>query len=170
MFVNGLNHWLLIIVVCVTGVTVAQAQSSAEYGAATANSGTAAANAKVPIPKMTLPTPTSARGGTPAPAAGGNPTSVPSADASAANNRLTFEKRAGPDAAELSLRSVPDNALVWIDMQFVGATPLNLKLAPGHHRVRMSSRDMQAVYEDVDLVVKQAKEVVVTLKPRVAEK
>jgi len=170
MFSHGLNRCFLIIALCLAGVTVAQAQSSAEYGAATSASGTATAGAKVPIPNMTLPTTTTAQGRAAAVAPSGNPTGVPSADAAAANNRLALEKRAGPDAAEVSLRSVPDGALVWVDMQFVGATPMRLKLAPGQHRVRMSAPGMQAGYEEVDLVAKQPKEVVVMLKPRVEAK
>ena len=147
MLLSGSRRWITIVVLCLTGVAVAKAQSSAEYGAATANSGTAAANAKVPIPKVRLPTSTTAQDGTPAAATSGNPTSVPSADAAAANNRIALEKRAGPDAAEVSLRSVPDGALVWVDMQFVGATPMRLKMAPGQHRVRMSAPGMPAGYE-----------------------
>lgn len=171
MFLNRMKGWFPILALCLAGVTVAQAQSSAEYGAATSASGTATAKAKVPIPKMTLPTTTPSQGGAPAPApaASGNPASVPSADAAAANNRLALEKKAGPDAAEISLRSVPDHLKVWVDMQFIGSTPMKLRLAPGHHRVRMSTPDMQAGYEDVDLAANQTKEVVVSLKPRVAE-
>jgi len=170
MLLTGLNRWILIAALCLTGVMVAQAQSSAEYGAATANSGTAAAKAKVPIPNMTLPTTTPSKGGGPAAAASGIPASVPGADTAATNNRLALEKRAGPDAAEVSLRSAPDHALVWVDMQFVGTTPMMLKLAPGQHRVRMSAPQMQAVNEDIDLAAKQPKEVVASLKLRVAAK
>jgi PEGA domain len=169
VFLNGSKRCFLMAALCLSGATVAQAQSSAEYGAATANSGTMVAKVKAPISKITLPTATSAPGAAAAPASRASVTGVPSADAAAANNRLAFEKKAGPDAAEISLRSVPNNALVWVDMQFVGATPLTLKLAPGPHRVRMSARDMQAEYEDVDLVAKQPKEVVLSLKPRTAE-
>lgn len=170
MFSNGLNRWFLAAAVCLAGVTVAQAQSSAEYGAATSNSGAAAAKIKVPTPKITLPSSSSAQGSAPASTPSGNSTSVPGADAAAVNNRLALEKSAGPDGAEVSLRSEPGRALVWIDMQFVGATPMKLRLAPGHHRVRMSAPEMEAGYGDVELAAKQPREVVVSLKPRNAAK
>jgi PEGA domain len=168
MFLNRLNRSLPIVALCLAGVTAARAQSTAEYGAATSNSGTAVAKVKVPIPKITLPVTASTQSS--APAARSSPASIPGADTAAANNRLALQKRAGPDAAEVSLGSVPDHALVWVDTQFVGTTPMKLNLAPGQHRVRMSEPDMEAVYEDVDLAAKQPKQVVVSLKPRVAAK
>ncbi len=170
MFLNGCGRWLLIFTLSATGVAAAHAQSSAEYGAATSNSATAAAGAKVPFPKISLPAGTAATSGAAtAPAASANATSVPTADKAAANNRLNLEKEAGPDAADVSLRSTPDHALVWIDMQFVGSTPMKLKLAPGQHRLRMSAPNMQAANQDLDLEAKQPQNVLISLQPRIAE-
>ena len=171
MFLNGCGRWLLVLTLSATCVAVAHAQSSAEYGAATSNSATtAAAASKAPFPKISLPAgATAAPGSASAPAASTNATSVPTADKAAANNRLNLEKKAGPDAADVSLRSTPDHALVWIDMQFVGATPMQLKLAPGRHRLRMSASNMQAANQDLELQAKQPQDVLIALRPRIAE-
>jgi hypothetical protein len=170
MFLNGCGRWLLVAALSATCVAVAQAQSSAEYGAATSNSATGAAAAKAPFPKISLPAgATTTSGAATPPAASSNATSVPIADKAAANNRLILEKKAGPDAADVSLRSTPDHALVWIDMQFVGATPMQLKLAAGQHRLRMSAPNMQAANQDLDLQAKQPQDVLISLKPRIAE-
>jgi hypothetical protein len=163
LMLHRFHIWILCGALWVCAASVARAQSTAEYGAATSASGTAAANAKVPIPKMTLP------GANPAPSAAGKPATaansaaVPSAKTAAANNRLALERQAGPDAPQVTLRSVPDHALVWIDMQYVGAAPMTLKLAPSLHHVRMALPGIEPRYQDLDLTSKQTKEIVISL-------
>ena len=46
----------------------------------------------------------------------------------AAANRRALEEKAGDDAGNLLLRSVPSRARVWIDGKLVGETPLMLVL------------------------------------------
>ena len=168
VLLTGLGRCFLGLLLCLAGVMLTLAQSSAEYGAATSTSGTATARAKVPFPKMTLPTAKPGQGGATAPAVSGNPAGMPTADEAAASNRFALQRSAGTEAAETSLRSVPDHVLVWIDMRFVGATPIMLKLAPGRHRVRMSAPNLQPVDESLELAPKQPKEVLLSLTPRVA--
>jgi hypothetical protein len=168
VLLTGLGRCFLGLLLCLAGVMPTLAQSSAEYGAATSASGTATAKAKVPFPKMTLPTAKPGQGGATSPAVSGKPAGMPTADEAAASNRVALQRSAGTEAAETSLRSVPDHVLVWIDMRFVGATPIMLKLAPGRHRVRMSAPNLQPVDESVELAPKQPKEVLLSLTPRVA--
>ena len=52
-------------------------------------------------------------------------------------NRRALEQRAGKDAAKLILRSVPNEALVYIDGKPVGRTPLLLIVPPGKYKVEM---------------------------------
>jgi len=52
-------------------------------------------------------------------------------------NRKALEQRAGKDAAKLVLRSVPSDALIYIDGKFVGRTPLMLIVPPGKYKVEM---------------------------------
>lgn len=52
-------------------------------------------------------------------------------------NRKALEQRAGKDAAKLILRSVPSEALVYIDGMSVGRTPLLLIIPPGKYKVEM---------------------------------
>ena len=50
-------------------------------------------------------------------------------------NRSALEQCAGQNAATLSLKSMPANAVVRIDGKLVGQTPLVLSLAPGTYKV-----------------------------------
>ncbi len=52
-------------------------------------------------------------------------------------NRKALEQKAGKDAAKLVLRSVPSEALTYIDGKFVGRTPLMLIVPPGKYNVEM---------------------------------
>jgi PEGA domain len=55
-------------------------------------------------------------------------------------NRKALEQRAGPDAAKLSLESMPSEALTYLDGIFVGRTPLLLVVPPGKYKVEMRGK------------------------------
>jgi hypothetical protein len=169
MSFNPVHRTFLIALLSLAGTAAAQAQSVVEYGALTAKTGAATAAIKPPIPKLTLPTsapgaPASGSGG------GGQSSRLSTPGSAAAANRLALERRAGPDAAHIALRSVPDHAFVWIDIALVGVAPLDLKLAPGRHRVRMSAPNMEPVDQYVELAAKQTRQLSVSLKPRTPAK
>jgi len=162
MSLNGLRRGFLIALLGFASVATVQAQSAAEYGSLTSKSGVAASRAKLPDPKVALPTPASGAQSPHLPTASGEP--------DAATNRLALQRRAGPDAAEILLRSVPDHSLVWIDGLFAGTTPLELKLAPGRHRVLMRASNMEDGHQEVELLGKQTRQIVVSLKSRYSNK
>jgi hypothetical protein len=164
MFRTGLSRGFLVLALCPAAGTLARAQSSVEHGSATSVSGTAAANAKPLFPKIVLP---SVKPSQPGASATGKPAALPDPDEAAANNKLALERSAGPDASETTLRSTPDHALAWVDMRFVGATPITMKLAAGRHRLRMSAPNLQPVDKDVELKPKQPETIVLALAPRV---
>ncbi len=73
---------------------------------------------------------------------GGAPVSVPPSATDTGPsfeevNRKALEQRAGRDAAKLSLQSVPDGAMIYIDKILVGHAPLQLMVAPGEYKVEM---------------------------------
>jgi hypothetical protein len=150
-------------------VGVAHAQAAAEYGAVVGNSSTAAAGAKIKVPNVKLPEP----GGATAPASGkpasGAPAKAVTPDAAAAANRQYLETVAGADAAIVSLKSTPDRAQVFVDTRFVGAAPMELKLAPGHHDIMVRATGMETIRQSVELVAKTPKEISLTLKPGAAQ-
>jgi hypothetical protein len=137
---------------------------TAKMGAATA------AAAKVPLPTIVIPSgsaPAARKSSAPKPApAASAPSRLPTADEAAAANRLGLERRAGPEGADISFTSVPEHAQVFIDTQFVGAAPLKLKLAPGHHRVYVTAPNMLASDQFIDVTPKQIREIVLSLNPR----
>jgi len=136
------------------GSVCAFAQAAAEYGSVTSKAAAAAAKAKPLAPSLTPPAqPPSAH------------LPVQSAEAAAVANCRALKERAGPDAAKLSLRSVPDHAQVWIDTLFVGATPLELAVAPGTHQLEMRGVGMESARQKVELLPKQSLQVTVSLKP-----
>lgn len=81
-------------------------------------------------------------------------------------NRRALEERAGPDAGQLMLRSVPSKAQVRIDGKVVGNTPLLLILAPGSYRVEIESERMDHARREVDLLPREKREVLLSLEPR----
>jgi PEGA domain-containing protein len=155
---NKLCRCFLISLLSLVGAAMAQAQSAAEYGGMTAKTGSAGVAASRPGPKVTLPSPPSNAASTHMP--------VSTAASLAAANRLALEKLAGPDAAKLSLRSVPEHAQVWIDTRFVGVAPLDLLLAPGPHKVLMRAPNMEDAQQAVELSAKQTRQVSLSLKSR----
>lgn len=144
----------------------AHAQAAAEYGAVVGNSSTAAAGAKIKVPNVKLPEPGDAAS---SPAAGkpasGTAAKATTPEAAAAANRQYLEALAGADAATVSLKSTPEHAQVFVDTRFVGAAPMELKLAPGHHDIMMRAQGMAALSQSIELAAKTPKEISLTLKP-----
>jgi hypothetical protein len=73
-------------------------------------------------------------------------------------NRLSLEQHAGPDAAKLSLKSVPAKAVVRIDGKPVGQTPLSISLAPGSYRIDMQGPRMESGKRQLTLGPKETRE------------
>ena len=160
MAINRLFPGSLVVLVGLAGAAAARAQSMTEYGTMTSSAGATVTASKVTPPKVNVPsTPTAAS--TPSPHM---PITNPAAIA--ASNRANLEKQAGPNGGKVSLRSTPDIVPVWVDTEYVGMTPLDIKLAPGRHRIYMQSSTTEAGQQDLDLQPGQAQQVVLTLKPR----
>jgi hypothetical protein len=168
------HPYFLFVVIVLVSVSVAHGQAAAEYGAMTAKMGAAtAAAAKVPLPTLTIPGGSAppARKASKAPAqAASAPSRLPTAGEAAAANRLGLQRRAGPEGVDISFRSVPEHAQVFIDTQFVGTAPMKLKLAPGHHRVYVTAPDMLASDQQIEVTPKQIREIVLSLNPRAPKK
>jgi hypothetical protein len=81
-------------------------------------------------------------------------------------NRRALEAKAGKDAAKMMLRSQPDGAWVFINGKGVGKTPLLLILAPGVYRVEMHIAQRESSQNQVDLLPKETREVLLTLAAR----
>ncbi len=82
----------------------------------------------------------------------------------AAANLKSLQEHAGPDAANLSLESVPDRPQVLVNGLFVGATPLKLTLVPGRYRVEMRGAGLESGRQEVELVPKQGQSKVAGLR------
>ena len=162
MLRNLFRHTVLLAFCGIVAMNCAQAQSVAEYGSSVSRSGGAAAGAKVVKPEAPQP----------ATAAPSSSVHMPvrTGESVAGANCRTLQQRAGPDGAKVALRSVPDHAQVWIDGLFVGATPLDLTLAPGRHLVEMRDATSEMVRHQIELQPKQSREVLSTLKPRYPDK
>ncbi|HET9399542.1 MAG TPA: PEGA domain-containing protein [Candidatus Acidoferrales bacterium] len=148
----------------------AHAQAATEYGGLVGNSSTAATSAKIKVPNMKVPDPGNANSSS----APGQPKTASSAkplspDEAAAANRQYLLTQAGASAATLSLRSTPDHAQIFVDTRFVGAAPLDLKLAPGHHEVMIRAQGMETAHQSLDLTAKKSRPLAVTLKPGASE-
>src|ERR1019366_5249406 len=74
-------------------------------------------------------------------------------------NRRALEQRAGQNAAKLSFKSVPANAVVRIDGKPVGLTPLQISLAPGAYKIEMEGPRMEFGKQEVTLGAKQTREI-----------
>ena len=94
-----------------------------------------------------------------------NPT--PNVTVSEATNRRALEDEAGKNAAKLMLRSVPDKSSVRIGGKPVGKTPLLLIVHPGVYVIEMEGGPRLGYSrQQVDLLPKETREVVMDLKPR----
>jgi hypothetical protein len=81
-------------------------------------------------------------------------------------NRKALEQQAGGDAAKLLLRSVPTDAIVYVDGMFVGRTPLLLILPPGKRQVEMRGQRQDMGSGVVELAPKEARQFELTLTAR----
>src|SRR5215471_1756499 len=151
----------LVLVLGLACAHYARAQGTAEYGAATSKAGITASSAKLPKPDVNPP------------ATSGPPPSahlpIQSGQSVAANFK-SLQERAGPDAANLTLESVPDHSQVLVNGLYLGATPVKLTLAPGRYRVEMRGAGVEPVRQEVELTPKQARRVSLTLAPRYPRK
>lgn len=156
-----LQRCLPAVFLVMVGAGNAWGQAAAEYGGVTSKAGATAASTRLFKPSTASPAP-AASPSLHIPARTGEATEVA--------NRRALEEHAGPNAAKLSLRSAPDHAQVWIDGQFVGFTPLELTLAPGRYQVEMQGARMEWGRQQLELLPKQSREVVVSLQPRYPKK
>jgi PEGA domain len=83
-----------------------------------------------------------------------------------AANRRALEERAGKDPAKLMLRSAPNGSWIWVDGKTIGKTPLLLIVAPGAYKVEMEGARMEFGEQQIELVPKETREVLLTLTPR----
>lgn len=79
------------------------------------------------------------------------------ADVLAAKARIAELKKAVAALVAVNVTSEPASAAVDVDGQAQpGATPLELKLAPGKHRVKVTAPGYEPMERDIDVVAKQA--------------
>jgi hypothetical protein len=159
MLLSTLRHCAVLSVFIFTGAVTVHGQAAAEYGMAVGNSAGITTALKPPVPNLGLPEAKSNAG--PGAAAG-----VPggTAESAAKTNRQFFQSHSGPDAGQVAVHTVPDHAAAWIDGKFLGPTPLDLKLAPGHHQVLVRAPNMNEVVRDFDLNAKQTQSIDVPMK------
>jgi hypothetical protein len=162
MLFRTLRHSVALFFLFFTGVLAMHGQAAAEYGMATSNSAGIAAAMKPPAPNMKIPETTSNAG----PGAASSSAGVPggTAESAAKTNRQFFLAHSGPDAGQIAVRAVPENAQAWIDGKYMGPTPLDLKLAPGHHQVLVRAPNMHEAVREFDLAAKQTQSIDLTLK------
>ena len=153
------RHSVALFILIIMGSVAMHGQAAAEYGMATANSAGITTALKPPVPNMGLPETTSNAG--PGAAAG-----VPggTAESAAQTNRQSFQSHSGPNAAQVAVHTVPDHAQAWIDGKYLGPTPLDLKLAPGHHQVLVRAPNMHESVRELDLTAKQTQSIDLPMK------
>ncbi len=149
-------------VLVLTGAASMHGQAAAEYGVITANSAGVAASGKLAIPSIALPGTSSSAGPGASPNAAGAPAITP--EEAARTNREFFQSHSGANAARISLRTAPVLAQAWIDGRFVGPAPLDLTLAPGHHRVLVRAPNMQESAQEFDLAARQTQPIDFVMK------
>jgi hypothetical protein len=159
MLLRTLRHCVVLSVFISTGAVAMHGQAAAEYGMAVGNSAGITTALKPPVPNVGLPETASKAG--PGAAAG-----VPggTAESAANTNRQFFQSHSGPDAGQVAVHTVPDHAAAWIDGKFMGPTPLDLKLAPGHHQVLVRAPNMNEVVRNFDLNAKQTQSIDLPMK------
>ena len=152
------KQWSVVFAASVSlGAVNLNSQSLAEHAVTTAKVGGAVTGTALPksvvaaAPQKTAASPH-------LPAQHGEPVHV--------RNRRALEARAGEDAGQLLLRSVPAGAQLWINGAPVGNSPLLLTLAPGSYVVEMRGERMEISEKQVDLLPKEHRDVVLTLRQR----
>jgi hypothetical protein len=81
-------------------------------------------------------------------------------------NRKALEQQAGKDAAKLLLRSVPGEAMIYVDAMFVGRAPQVLSLPPGKHKVEMRGQHEEFGERLVGLLPNETQQLTLTLSVR----
>jgi len=82
-------------------------------------------------------------------------------------NRRALENQAGKNASKLMLRSVPDGSSIRINGKPVGKTPLLVIVPPGVYVVEMEGGTRMGYgRQQIDLLPKELREVVLNLQPR----
>lgn len=159
MLLRALRNCVVLFLFTFMGTVAMHGQAAAEYGMATANSAGMTSVLKPPVLNLGIPETTS--NAVPGAAAG-----VPggTAESAAKTNRQFFVSHSGPDAGQVAVHTVPDHAAAWIDGKYLGPTPLDLKLAPGHHQVLVRAPNMQEVVRGFDLTAKQTQSIDLPLK------
>jgi hypothetical protein len=166
MTLNILSYSAALLVFATLGTVPMRAQAIVEHGVMTGSEVGAAVSAKplIPTPNLGLPL-------SPSPAApavtglAGAAAMTPEAAAKA--NLQFFQANAGPTAAEIAVRTIPNHASTWIDGKFVGPAPLTLKIAPGHHQILVRAVAMHEYTQEFDLAAKQTQSIDVALKTSV---
>lgn len=159
MFSRTLRCCAVVILFTFMGAATVRGQAAVEYGGLASSSAGAVASVGRAVPATGLP------GGSSSGSAGSaSSPATPSPEAVAKSSRLFFQSHSGTDAAQITLRTVPDHSQAWIDGKYVGPTPLDLKLAPGHHQFLLRATNMQDSTREFDLSAKQTQTLDVTLK------
>jgi hypothetical protein len=166
MTLNILRNSAALFVLTVLGTASMHAQAIVEYGVMTGTAAGAAASGRPLIPMPNFGIPGSPSSGSPAVSGPAGAAGMTPESAAKANLQF-FQAHAGPSAAEIAVRTVPDHASTWIDGKFVGPAPLTLKLAPGHHQILVRSIAMREYTQEFDLAAKQAQSIDVALKAAV---
>ena len=165
MTLNILRYSATLLVFATLGTASIRAQVIVEHGVMTGTEAGATASAKpsIPVPNLGLPGPSPVAPAVSSPAG----SAAMSPEAAAKANLQFFQAHAGPTAAEIAVRTVPDHASTWIDGKFVGPAPLTLKLAPGHHQILIRAVAMHEYTQEFDLAAKQTQSIDVALKTSV---
>jgi hypothetical protein len=154
---------MAVIFISLINTSAMKGQAGVEYGGVASMGGAGVtASAEMPSPKVAPPASAPAAGAKATPGAAFIPAG--SADAAAKANLKFFQDHSGLDAARVSLHSVPDHGQAWIDGKFVGTTPLDLKIAPGHHRISVRAPNMQESVRELDMAGKQSQTIDFPLK------
>ena len=162
MPLRTLRHSAFLFTLIFTGAVAMHAQAAMEYGLATGNSAGIASALKPPVPNMGIPDTNSNAGPGAASASAGVPGGT--AESAAKTNLQFFQMHSGPNAGQVDIHTAPDHAQAWIDGRYVGPTPLNIKLAPGHHQVLVRAPNMHESLRDFDLTSKQTQSIDVPMK------
>ena len=149
--------WAMVIALMLFSTCLAAAQAATEYGhIATSSTGLAGlSNNSTLFPAKQ---PASAR---PVAKQPGSATAKGTSPQDA--NRRALEQRAGKDAAKLSLKSVPEKAVVRIDGKPIGKTPLLISLAPGAYKIEIEGPRMELGQQQLNLDPNETREVQLTL-------
>lgn len=158
MYLSWLRQSTRLAVLILISVGSASAQAAADHGGSISTMASGAAKAKAPKKFVLFSSPRKKGKFLHVVAqAGGTPEET---------NRQALEERAGGDAGKLLLRSRPSGAQVRVDGKLVGRTPLLLILAPGSYRVEMRGARMELGKQQVDLLPRESRKVLLSLAPR----